>query len=337
MKVLKWILIVIAVIIAAILIMAIFLPKEVSVSSSIEINKPLPQVFHSIAMFTERQDWDPWVSEDSTTKVIINSKEGYTGSTYEWEGESVGIGKMEVASVDYPNQITSYLWFGNQPDTSVITWELNGEGNSTDVTWGFQADAPYPIGRLLLNLMKGGLKSDFDKGLTKLKKYLEGKDTHLSTLSDITETQIPEKIAMVCKTSGTMDEIVVQMGDMFNDVMRAIEEQNLQMTGPPFSYYTDYNPEDETTTMYCGIPVAEAGQPTEKVAAVTFPASKAIMAVHAGPYEEFERSYNKMMEYVENNNIPVNWNAMEVYLNDPMKVKFPALYRTEIYFEVSEK
>ncbi len=336
MKVLNWILIVIAAIIAAALITAIFLPKEVTVSSSTEINKPLPQVFHSMAMFTERQDWDPWISEDTTTKVTINAKEGYVGSTYEWEGESVGTGKMEVASVEYPNQITSYLWFGNQPDTSVITWKLNGEGNSTDITWEFLADAPYPVGRLFMNLMKGGLKRDFEKGLGQLKEYLEGKDTHLSTLSEITETQIAEKVAMVCKTSGPMNEIIIQMENMFNGAMKAIEEQNLQITGSPFAYYTDYNPEDETTTMYCGLPVGEAGQPTEKVAAVTFPASNAIMAVHTGPYEEFERSYNKMMEYVEKNGIPVNWNAMEVYVNDPMKVKFPTLYKTEIYFEVKE-
>ena len=141
---------------------------------------------------------------------------------------------------------------------------------------------------------------------------------------------------MVSTASGTMDEIVGHIENLFTEVISVIEDQELQMTGPAFSYYTDYNPADGTTTLYCGIPVLKAGEPTDKVAAVTFPARKAIMALHTGPYEEFERSYTKMMEYVETHEIPVNWNAWEIYLNNPMEVKFPTLYETEIYFELEE-
>ena len=82
MKILKWILIVLAIIIAAALIIAIFLPEKVQVSSSTEINQPPEKVFHLLASFTERQAWDPWLSDDTTTEVIISAKEGYIGSTY---------------------------------------------------------------------------------------------------------------------------------------------------------------------------------------------------------------------------------------------------------------
>lgn len=57
------------------------------------------------------------------------------------------------------------------------------------------------------------------------------------------------------------------------------------------------------------------------------------MAVHTGPYEELAESYMALMQYVEGNEIPVKFNAWEFYTNNPDIVKYPTLYKTEIYFE----
>lgn len=334
MKVIKWILIVIGAIIVIGLVVALFLPKTVDITSTTEVNQPVPKVFHSIASYSDREAWDPWVALDSTTVVEIVPLPGYVGSTYEWVGDQIGTGKMEVDSIAYPTHITAKIWFGGQPDPATVTWDFENADNGTRVTWGFHADAPYPLGRLILNMMKGGLQSDLDLGLERLKSHLESSEIQISNLSEIVETEIPEKITMVAKTSGTMDLVVSNMENMFNSVMSTVGEQGLEITGHPFCYYTDYNPEDQTTTAYCGVPVAMAGEPTEDVFPVTFPASRAIEALHTGPYEEFSISYTKLMEYVNENNLPVNWNAWEVYINDPMEVKYPALYKTEIYFEL---
>lgn len=52
--------------------------------------------------------------------------------------------------------------------------------------------------------------------------------------------------------------------------------------------------------------------------------------------EELEKTYSKLMAYTQEHNIPVNYNAWEMYINDPMKVRYPVLCKTEIYFEVEE-
>jgi hypothetical protein len=70
------------------------------------------QIFPSVASFENREIWDPWVSQDATTKVIIDSKLGYVGSTYSWDGEKLGTGKMQVVSVREESYIESSLWFG---------------------------------------------------------------------------------------------------------------------------------------------------------------------------------------------------------------------------------
>ncbi|MGC9341992.1 MAG: SRPBCC family protein [Bacteroidales bacterium] len=333
MKVLKWIFIIVGGIVTAALIIALFLPKKVNVTSSIDIDQSPAKVFHSVALFNNREAWDPWVSEDSTTRVDIFPRAEYVGSTYEWEGEAVGTGKMQVDSIAYAEYISSRIWFGGQPEPAKVSWEFTPVNGNTNVKWGFHADASYPLGRLFLNLMKGSLQDDLDKGLQNLKNFLDGKEIKLSTLSEITKTEIPSIVSMVAKTSGTMEEIISEVDNLIAAVMETVDQQNLDITGNPFCYYTDYNPEDETTTLYCGIPVREAGEPTDDVMPVTFPESKAIMAIHTGPYDEFTDSYTALMQYVDENKIPVNWNAWEFYINDPMELKYPTLYKTKIYFE----
>jgi len=336
MKVLKWIFLFLGAIIAIALVIAVFLPKSVSVSSSVEIEKPQSKVFHSIGMFSERQTWDPWVSQDSTTEVTINTKEGYVGSTYEWEGESIGSGKMEVAAINYPASITSYLWFNGRPDTSIVTWTLEETGENTKIIWGFSADAPYPMGRIFLNLMKGTLQDDFDRGLENLKAHLEEQEITLSTTSEISETSMPYRFAMAGKASGTMEEIIPQMERMYNESMEVIQAQGLTVAGAPFSYNTNYDRDAGTVTVYAGFPVTEKGKDMKNVTALEFPVLKALKAVHSGPWEELSISYGHMMEYVEANMIPVSWNSMEVYLNMQEDVNLPEELKTEIYMEIAE-
>ncbi|MFW5821732.1 MAG: SRPBCC family protein [Bacteroidota bacterium] len=337
MKVLKWILIVIAVIIAAGLLIALFLPEKVSVESQVKIGKAPAKVFHSVALFQERQSWDPWVSGDTSTTVEIIPVEGYVGSSYEWTGEKTGTGKMKIDSVEYARHITADIWFGGQPEPATVTWDFEEAGDSTLVTWGFHADAGYPMGRIFLNLMKESLEEDLDKGLANLKDHLQSSEIQLSSVSEISPAIIPEITAMVSSISGSMEEIISNMEKMFSEVMNLVNEQGLEMAGPPFCYYTEYNPEDMTSTAYCGIPVLGPGEAKGNVDVKKFISSPAIKILHTGPYEELEKSYSKLMAYTQEHNIPVNYNAWEIYINDPMEVKYPALYKTEIYFEVEKQ
>ncbi len=332
MKILKWIFIVLATIIVIGLVVAIFLPSQVSVTAEKEIDEPAVNLFHSLAQFDSRQDWDPWVSMDTSNVVDIKAEPGYIGSSYSWSGDKTGTGTVKVDSVVFGKYIASSIWFGPSPDPALITWELEPAGEKTLVKWGFHTDAKYPMGRIFLNLMKGQLQSDFQKGLDNLAELMAEKNIKLSHMSDVEKAQLPEQKAMVAATSGSMEEVTPQMEELFGKVMQEVEAQGLQVTGPPFSYYFDYDPENQTTSMYCGMPVAELGKPNNGVLPIVMKASPAIMTLHTGPYDELSSSYNYLMEYVETNEIPVTWEALEVYLNDPMSQPYSTLWQTEIYF-----
>jgi uncharacterized protein YndB with AHSA1/START domain len=173
MKALKVILIIIGILVAAMLIIPLFTPATAEVSAEIEIALEPAQIFPVVASFENREAWDPWVSQDATTRVKIDSKPGYVGSTYSWDGEKLGTGKMQVVSVKEDSYIKSSLWFGEVETPSLVEWSFRPTEGGSHVVWSFSQDTKYPVGRLGMIFGKIFLKQSFESGLASLKEYLE--------------------------------------------------------------------------------------------------------------------------------------------------------------------
>ncbi len=336
MKFLKWFLIVFLLIIGAVLIIAIFLPKKVTVSAETEIQESSILIFDGVAKFKDRPLWDPWVSTDSTTKVTINVEERYIGTSYEWDGEKVKTGKVVVDSIEFGQFISSSIEFGNQGNKSIVNWEFEENPGGTKVTWSFKADAPYPIGRLYMAIGKSMLQKSYEEGLENLKAYYENNEIHLSTLSELKKVTKPAMFAMVAEASGTMEEVTQNMSELFGAAYQEAMAQGLEVVGPGFGFYYNYDPEQGTTNVQCGFPVEAMGKSGKKVIARSFPEVKCLQAIHTGPYEEFEHSYNKMMEYVQKNQVNITWESFEEYLNDPSSEPYSTLWKTAIYFVLAD-
>ena len=175
MKAIKVILIIVGVLVAAMLIVPLFTPVTAIVTAETEIALEPAEIFPIVASFAGREEWDPWVSQDSTTVVTIDSKAGYVGSSYSWEGIKLGIGRMEVISVKENKYIESSLWFGYVDEPSLVEWNFEPLPGGTHVQWSFTQDTKYPMGRLGMIFGKVFLKQSFELGLANLKEHLESK------------------------------------------------------------------------------------------------------------------------------------------------------------------
>lgn len=173
MKALKIILIIIGILVAAMLIIPLFTPATAEVSAEIEIALEASQIFPAVASFENRDVWDPWVAQDATTKVSVDYIAGYVGSTYSWDGEQLGTGKMQVVSVKEDSYIESSLWFGEVETPSLVEWKFTPTDGGTHVVWSFSQETKYPVGRLGMIFGKIFLKQSFELGLASLKGYLE--------------------------------------------------------------------------------------------------------------------------------------------------------------------
>lgn len=158
---------------ALMLIIPIFLPSTAEVTCETEIALEPARIFPMVASYSDRAAWDPWVETDSTARVTVESKPGYVGSTYQWDGMLIGKGTMEVLSVEENSHIESSLMFEGMKTPSKVTWDFNPSGGGTRVVWSYSQDAGYPFQRLGMVLGKIFLKKSFDHGLSNLKTLLE--------------------------------------------------------------------------------------------------------------------------------------------------------------------
>jgi len=116
------------------------------------------------------------------------------GSTYQWEGEMLGTGKMEVESVVENEYIKSSLWFGDTETPAVIEWTFEATEDGTRVVWSYAEETAYPFGRLRMLVGKSFLKKSFVTGLENLKSYLEENPPPVSYPGAISiETKDPSK------------------------------------------------------------------------------------------------------------------------------------------------
>ena len=332
MKALKIIGIIVAILIAAILIVPLFTPSPAVVEAQIEIALEPEQIFPSVASFENRDAWDPWLTTDSTAVATISSNPGYVGSTYLWEGEMLGNGKMEVISVEDPSHIQSHLWFGDTEKPALVEWKFVPIEDGTSVTWSFTQETSYPFGRLGMIFGKMFLQKSFEMGLADLKDLLESNPPELSSLGPITvEVQAPFS-ALVAEGSGTMAEISEKLGELYGIIFTEVGVQKLEPAGPAFVHYLDFDENTGISNYLPGVPVKVAGKTTAKVKAVHYPEMKVVRAVHRGPYEKFLQSYEEMEAYIHAQGLEVNGEAFEFYIVNGQTEPDPAKWETVIAF-----
>lgn len=169
MKVLKIILGIIAATIALFLIIAVFLPSEVTVERSLTIEAPDSVVFDYITDFNHRAEWDPWLEMEPDAKVTLNEISKGVGAGYSWEGEVIGSGNMVIDKVDKNKSVNSTLTFLT-PQTSEgkVEWQLEPTENGTNITWSFYSEMGYPVERYFGLMMDGVLGPQLQKGLENL-------------------------------------------------------------------------------------------------------------------------------------------------------------------------
>jgi effector-binding domain-containing protein len=330
MKILKWLLCIVLVLVALVLVIALILPSTVTVSAEKEVAVTPLQVFHNAALFTDRNLWDPWLETEPEADFTIESNPDYAGSTYTWNGKKIKTGRMQVDSVVFGKYIASSIYFGENPEPNLVEWTLDKTDSGTMIEWAFTAEGTYPMGRLFLTLMKGGMLESFNRGLENLKAYLEENPPVLSSLGEIETGTVGPMSALVIGAKGTMDQFALQMSEMFPKLSMEVDAQGLQMAGPPFTHYLTYDEATGITEYLCGIQVTTEGTSTGEIMAKAYTEIPVIKAMHTGPYEEFERSYKIMMEYFEREGLTMTMEAFEFYYTDPRTEPLTTKWQTLI-------
>jgi effector-binding domain-containing protein len=134
--------------------------------------------------------------------------------------------------------------------------------------------------------------------------------------------------AAVVRADVPTEELPAFFGRAFHQVMQAVQDQGLTVTGPPFGFYPRMP--TETIEVAAGFPVSAEVEPDGEVSALGLPGGRAIVGVHVGPYDTLAQTYGELAEWAASQELELSGAMWESYLTDPAAEPDPAKWQTEI-------
>ena len=173
---LKTILTVLAVLIAAILAYAATKPDTFEIRRSASIKAGPEKLFAIISDYHNWDRWSPWNKHDPEMKKTISGAPSGKGAVYEWAGNKmVGKGRIEIVDAVPSSKITMKLdMVEPMQANNIAEYTLEPKGDTTTVTWALRGPSPYMskvMGVFMdMDKMVGGA---FEEGLASLKTIAE--------------------------------------------------------------------------------------------------------------------------------------------------------------------
>ena len=178
MKILKRILLAIAIIIGIALIVALFTKKEYKVEREVTISKPKNEVFNYVKYLKNQNKFNVWALADPKMRTEFKGTDGTVGFVSAWNSEldDVGQGEQTIAKIDEGNKIDYNLHFVRPMESKAYSYMTTETVNdqTTKVKWGMQSKMAYPFNLMLVIFsIDKMLGDDMQTSLNSLKNQME--------------------------------------------------------------------------------------------------------------------------------------------------------------------
>lgn len=169
MKILKSL----AVIIIVLMLLGLYLPKQLSpkfsISRAVVIKAPVSEVFKRLPDLNEYLNWNPFSAKASNQVSGVGQDSFMT-----WKDKEAGEGKMTITQVLSNHKIKIDMEFYKPfPGKATVYWITvpTPDGN-TELKWTYDQELTY-FQRYLPFVMKGMLGKQFERGLATYKAIVE--------------------------------------------------------------------------------------------------------------------------------------------------------------------
>lgn len=313
-------------------------PADARVERSTSISAPAESVKPALTdnkIFFDK--WSPWTEKDPNMQVTYEGTAGEPGQKMAWNSQDkkVGKGSMTIERITADSVVQKLAFDGRGESTVYFTWK--GETANTNVTWGMYTHIPFMMrGMMLFMNMDKMVGPDFEKGLVKLKTYVESTpapSTAAATTYEVKEVTTEERVMIGAKKSEvTFDKIASYFGETYQKLQAEFKKENITMTGPPCGLYWIYDETKGTTTLAATLPVAKDAKLKSKAwERYDIPPSKALLVEYHGDYMNMMGAHNAIKNYMKEKNLS-EMMVMEEYVTDPGTEKDSSKWLTNIYY-----
>jgi len=315
------------------------------IEESTTINAPLPVVFNEVNNFKNWEEWGPWL--DDTDDLILDYSDTTIGegASYSWKSEKMGDGSLTTTKAipdsTIEQELTIVSKYGETKSNGYWKFEKVEEG--TKVTWGIQGNQSF-MEKLAFAFTDSSytqmMRPMISEGLEKLKLVtLDKMESYSINVDGV--TQFGGGFYMYTTTASKISQIQFKMRDMFTEVSRYMENNNISIQGDPFVIYNEWDEPNNNAIYSAGrftpsLVITPAESP---VLNGMMPVQKVVKTSLKGDYKNLKEAWDAAYNYLEKNNLQVTPDShpFEVYKTNPEITPNPAKWITEIYIPVSDK
>lgn len=344
MKILKYVLLLLLVLVVAGAIYVETRPNDFEVTRSKVIKAPPSVIFNNISDFKNWEAWNPWMEKDSTIVATYPEQTAGIGGSYSWTSKD-GPGNMKNVSMVANKSLEQEVQFSDF-DPNKINWTLEEVDEGTKVTWTMTGEN-LPFMFKGIAALNGGMENmigpDYERGLENLDEvmteYMKNNPTPTFRLGEVSQFDASAKqfTGYYQKTSTEMSP--EEMTKLFMQFMpkagQFAAENNIE-SYTPGTLYTKWDEETKEAEFYIGLlldddtVIPDADGMTKSI----IPAGQIVKISKFGQYGIGDmEAHMKIATYMNENKLVPAGPVWELYVNDPTTVK-PEDVQTDIYYLV---
>lgn len=129
-----------------------------------------------------------------------------------------------------------------------------------------------------------------------------------------------------------------EVGKLYQEIAKWLRQKQLKIIGPPLGWFYD-NPEEvpaHKLRSEVGIPFKGEAKLEGNIKIKKIHAQEVLCTMHKGPYKEVGAAYATLFKYANEKGYIPQGCPIEIYLNDPAKVKESELL-TEIQLPIKKR
>ncbi|MFY0630704.1 MAG: SRPBCC family protein [Flavobacteriaceae bacterium] len=342
MKILKYFLLLLVVVIAGGLIYTATIPSDYDVSRSKVIKAPIGTAFNTVNDLKTWEEWGPWHDDDPTIAITYGDKTVGVGASSSWTSKD-GPGSLKMVAAVPNKSIQIEMQFGDY-DPTKIEWTFEEVEEGTKITWSMSS-TNNPFMFKMFAAMSGGWDGMFGpmeaKGLENLDGVL-AKEVEKATsfrIGEVTSVDLVggSFIGYLHKTSTDLDHegmTKIFMESLPKAGMYAVQKGLKLGDYVPGSVFTKWDEETKEAEFYVGLLLNKKLKPAEGMEVISMPKGKGVMIAKFGNYGIGDmEAHGKIAQYLETNKLTPTGLVWELYMNDPMSVK-PQDIQTDIYYSL---
>jgi len=336
MKIFKRIIIVLVVLIALILIIGFFLPRNVHMERSMVMKGSAKNAFDQVNTLKNWEGWSPWQKMDPKMVITYSGPASGKDAKYSWESEKsdVGKGSLTIVESDPDSLVKVEMEFnGHGKGSSNFTFKKTTDG--TNVTWSFDSDMGMnPIMHYMGMMMNNMMGKSFDQGLTDMKNIVEKMPATSSADYKVEESTSADMhiLTMNYKGSSSSAEIGNACKDAYGKINAYMTKKGLKPAGPAFAVYNKFDMSN--VDMDPGMPVDKADAGDGDIKGSDMKAMSVCKVSYTGPYSKLGGVHMAINQYIKDHNKQMMGAPWEVYITDPMSEKDSTKWVTEVVYPV---